>query len=201
MATEILLRLRELARDREVVRTSEIVTAGVSNQAIARFVEQGHLEKVGRGLYRFPDAPISEHHDLINAIKVTPKAVIVLLSALRFHEIGTQNPFQVWIQLPKNSATPKIVWPQVRIIRTSVLSLFTDGVASHHISGEELRITTPARTVADCFKHRSKLGIDVCVEAMRETVRDRKATIGEIDEMARKLRVGKVVRPYLEAMI
>lgn len=201
MVRSPLKRLQALAHDREAVRTSEIVAAGLSNQAITRLVRQGALEKVGRGLYRLQDGPISEHHSLIHAIKGAPRAVIVLLSALRFHEIGTQSPFQVWLQLPLNSPTPKIESPPVRIIRTSVDALFEVGVASYPVGGEEIRITTPARTVADCFKHRSKVGLDVCVEALRETLRDRKARIAEIDEMARLLRVEKVMRPYLEAMI
>lgn len=201
MVTSPLKRLQALAHDREAVRTAEIVAAGLSNQAITRLVRQGELEKVGRGLYRLQDAPISEYHGLIHAIKGAPKAVVVLLSALRFHEIGTQSPFQVWLQLPLNSPTPKIEWPPVRIIRTSVDALFKEGVAFHSISGERVPVTTPARTVADCFKHRSKLGIDVCVEALRETLRDRKATIGEIGEMGKLLRVYSLMRPYLEAMI
>ncbi len=201
MISSPLTRLQALAHDREAVRTSEIVGAGLSNQAITRLVRQGELEKVGRGLYRLQDAPISEHHSLIHAIKGAPKGIVVLLSALRFHEIGTQSPYQVWLQLPLNSPTPKIEWPPVRIIRTSVDALFEVGVAPYPVSGEEFRITTPARTVADCFKHRNKVGLDVCVEALRETLRARKAKIAEIDEMARLLRVEKVMRPYLEAMI
>lgn len=201
MITSPQKRLTQFAHDREAVRTSEIVAAGLSNRAITRLVRQGKLEKMGRGLYRLQDGPISENHSLIHAHTVVPKSVIVLLSALRFHEIGTQSPFQVWLQLPQNAHTPKIEQPPLRIIRTSVEALFEVGVASYQVGGEKLRITTPARTVADCFKHRNKVGLDVCVEALRETLRGRKAKIAEIDEMARLLRVEKVMMPYLEAMI
>ena len=144
---------------------------------------------------------MTENHDFVNAIKGVSKGVIVLISALRFHEIGTQRAHEVWIQLPMKAHAPKIEWPPIRIIRTSVDALFKEGVEQHRLSGETIGITTPARTVADCFKQRNKIGIDVCVEALRETLRDRKATIGEIGRMARLLRIGKVVRPYLEAMI
>ncbi len=120
--------------------------------------------------------------------------------ALVFHGIGTQRAHEVWIQLPSQSRVPKIDWPPIRVIRTRLKSLQTQGVEIHQLGGTAVPITTPARTVADCFKHRNKLGIDVCVEALRETVRERKATIGEIGQMARLLRVGKVVQPYLEAM-
>jgi len=193
--------IQALAASRESVRTSELVEAGISNQAITRLVRRGELEKVRRGVYRLPDSPITEHHDLVNAIKGAPRAVVVLLSALRFHGIGTENPHEVWIQLPLKAHAPKIEWPPVRIIRTSMDSLFTEGVERHCLSGEIVPVTTAARTVADCFKQRNKIGVDVCVEALRETLRERKATIGQMGEMGRLLRVGKVMQPYLEAMI
>ena len=201
MTTSPLQRIQALAASREAVRTSELVEAGVSNPAITRLVRRGELEKVRRGVYRLPDSPITEHHDLVNAVKGAPRGVVVLLSALRFHGIGTQNPHEVWIQIPIKAHAPKIEWPPVRIIRTSVDSLFTEGVERHRLSGEIVPVTTPARTVADCFKQRNKIGIDVCVEALRETLRERKATIAQMGEMGRLLRVGKVMQPYLEAMI
>lgn len=201
MSETSLQKIKTIVQEREAVTTAEIVANGVSNQAITRLVRSGALEKVRRGLYRLPDSPITEHHDLVNAIKGSPNAVIVLISALCFHQIGTQRAHQVWMQLPMKAYAPKIEWPPIRIIRSSVDSLFTEGVATHQLSGETISITTPARTVADCFKHRNKLGIDICVEALRETVQDRKATIGEISQMSRLLRVGKVTQPYLEAMI
>ncbi len=201
MKESSLDQIRTLAKGREAVRTSEIVEVGVSNQAITRLVRSGDLEKVRRGLYRLPDSPITEHHDLVNAIKGAPGAVIVLISALSFHGIGTQRAHEVWMQLPIKAHAPKIEWPPVRIVRTSVKELFSVGVETHLLSGEVIPITTSARTVADCFKFRNQIGLDVCVEALRETLHDRKATIGEIGKMARLLRVGKVIRPYLEAMI
>ncbi len=194
-------KIQALAKGRESITTSEIVEIGVSNQAVTRLLRRGALEKVRRGVYRLPNSPITENHDLVNAMKGAPKAVVVLISALHFHGIGTQQAHEVWIQLPMKAHAPRIEWPPIRIIRTSVNALFTEGVEEHRLSGEMVRITTPARTVADCFKHRNKLGIDVCVEALRETLRERKSTIGEIGRMGRLLRAGKVMRPYLEAMI
>jgi len=194
-------KIQALAKGRESITTSEIVEIGVSNQAVTRLLRRGALEKVRRGVYRLPNSPITENHDLVNAMKGAPKAVVVLISALHFHGTGTQRAHEVWIQLPMKAHAPRIEWPPIRIIRTSVNALFTEGVEEHRLSGEVIRITTPARTVADCFKHRNKLGIDVCVEALRETLRARKSTIGEIGRMGRLLRVGKVMRPYLEAMM
>jgi predicted transcriptional regulator of viral defense system len=194
-------KLSALASGHEVLTTSQLLDAGISDRSITRLVEQGTLVRVRRGIYEHANCPVSEHHDLIQVAKSASRAVIVLISALRFHEIGTQSPHEVWIQLPAQTRVPKIDWPPIRVIRTRVKALQTEGVEHHHLGGTKVAITTPARTVADCFKHRNKLGIDVCVEALRETLNERKATIGEMGEMGRLLRVGNVMRPYLEAMI
>ena len=194
-------KLSSLAFAHEVLTTGQLLDAGISDQSITRLVEQGTLVRVRRGIYEHADCPVSEHHDLIQVSKSASRAVIVLISALKFHNIGTQQAYEVWIQLPAQTRVPKIDWPPIRVIRTRVKALQTEGVEHHHLGGAEVAITTPARTVADCFKHRNKLGIDVCVEALRETLNERKATIGEMGEMAKLLRVGKVMKPYLEAMI
>ena len=194
-------RLCSLASAHEVLTRAQLLEAGISDQSITRLVEQGALERVRRGIYQHADSPTSEHHDLIQVAKSASRAVIVLISALRFHNIGTQQPYDVWIQLPAQTRVPKIDWPPIRVIRTRVKALQTEGVKRHHLGGTEVSITTPARTVADCFKHRNKLGIDVCVEALRETLNGRKANIAELSEMGQLLRVGNVMKPYLEAMI
>ncbi len=201
MPSTLQKNLSSLAAANELLTTSQLLDAGISDQSITRLVEQSTLERVQRGLYKHVDSEISEHHDLIQISKASSRAVVVLISALRFHEIGTQSPREVWIQLPAQTRVPKIDWPPIRVIRTRVKELQSEGVERHELGGAMVSVTSPARTVADCFKHRNKLGIDVCVEALRETLNDRKATIGEIGEMARLLRVGKVMRPYLEAMI
>jgi predicted transcriptional regulator of viral defense system len=200
MSTTLQSKLRSLAPANEVLTTRQLLEAGISDQSITRLVAQKVLNRVRRGIYCHVDAPFSEHHDLIQVVKSAPRSVIVLISALKFHDIGTQQAHEVWIQLPSQSRVPKIDWPPIRVIRTRVKTLQVKGVANHHLGGCEVPITTPARTVADCFKHRNKLGIDVCVEALRETVKERKATIGEIAAMSRLLKVGRVVQPYLEAM-
>jgi len=200
MPTPLQDKLRSLAPAHEVLTTRQLLEAGISDQSITRLVGQGVLIRERRGIYRHMDAPLSENHGFIQVVKSAPRAVIVQISALVFHGIGTQRAHEVWIQLPSQSRVPKIDWPPIRVIRTRLKSLQTQGVEIHQLGGTAVPITTPARSVADCFKHRNKLGIDVCVEALRETVRGRKATIGEIGRMARLLRVGKVVQPYLEAM-
>jgi len=201
MPSNLQDRLRSLASAHEVLTTAQLLEADISDQSITRLVKEGTLVRVRRGIYQHANSPVSEHHDLIQVTKSASRAVIVLVSALRFHDIGTQQPYQVWIQLPAQTRVPKIDWPPIRVIRTRVEELQTEGVKKHHLGGSEVAITTPARTVADCFKHRNKLGIDVCVEALRETLNARKASIAEISEMGQLLRVGKVMKPYLEAMI
>ena len=201
MTSNLQKKLSVLASANEVLTTRQLLGAGISDRSITRLVEEGTLVRVRRGIYEHPESAISEHHDLIQIAKSAPRAVVVLLSALRFYEIGTQSPHEVWIQLPAQTRVPKIDWPPIRVIRTRVKALQTEGVERRRLGGTEVAITTPARTVADCFKHRNKLGIDVCVEALRETLNGRKAKLGEISEMAKLLRVGKVMRPYLEAMI
>ncbi|MGJ8697390.1 MAG: type IV toxin-antitoxin system AbiEi family antitoxin domain-containing protein [Verrucomicrobiaceae bacterium] len=201
MSSSLQNKLSSLASAHEVLTTAQLLDAGISDRSITRLVEQGILIRERRGIYQHADCPVSENHDLIQVTKSASRAVIVLISALRFHNIGTQQPYQVWIQLPAQTRVPKIVWPPIRVIRTRLKELQTVGVKQHHLGGTEVSITTPARTVADCFKHRNKLGIDVCVEALRETLRGKKATIAEMSEMGRLLRVGKVMKPYLEAMI
>lgn len=200
MSSPLQTKLQSLASAHEVLTTRQLLDAGISDQSITRLAEQGVLIRERRGIYRHMDAPLSEYHGFIQVVKSAPRAVIVQISALAFHGIGTQRAHEVWIQLPSQSRVPKIDWPPIRVIRTRLKSLQTQGVKIHQLGGTSVPITTPARTVADCFKHRNKLGIDVCVEALRESMRERKATIGEIGRMARLLRVGKVVQPYLEAI-
>jgi predicted transcriptional regulator of viral defense system len=193
--------IRELAGERETLKTAEIRAAGISGQSVTRLVRAGQLERVQRGLYRLPDSPITEHHDLVNVIKVAPKAIIVLISALRFHEIGTQVAREVWIQLPLKAHAPRIAWPPIKIVRTSIGALLTEGVEIHRISGENIPITCPARTVADCFKHRSQIGLESCLEALREVLSSKRGIVSEIHHYAKLNRVAKVMQPYLEGMV
>ncbi len=193
--------LEQLAASYEVLTTAQLKGAGLHDSDISTLVEEGRLARIRRGIYRHAESPISEHHDLIQVISNAPKAVVVLLSALRHHNIGTQQTYEVWIQLPAQAWVPGIEWPPIRVIRTRVLALQTEGVEVHTIGSAKIPVTTPARTVADCFKFRNQIGLDVCVEALRETIRERKASITEIEEMGKLIRVEKVMRPYIESMI
>ncbi len=192
-------RLLSLAAGREILPLSVIRAAGLPSNVASRLVREGKLERVGRGLYRHPDAPISAHHDLVEVMARMDKAVIVLLSALRFHELGTQQPHGVWIQLPARARVPKIEWPALRVVRTRSEALFTEGVERHFIGGIEIPVTSPARTVADCFKYRNQIGLDVCLEAAKELRRRDRGSSRDLYHYAKLNRVQRVVQLYLEA--
>jgi len=139
-------------------------------------------------------------HEIICVAATSPSSVMVLLSALAFHQIGTQQPHKVWIQIEAKGRVPDIDWPKLRVVRTRVSDLFEIGVETHQLGGQNVKITNPARTVADCFKHRNKLGLEVCIEAAREAVRGKKATVSDMAEMAKQLRVLSLMQPYLEVI-
>lgn len=201
MSGNIQNKLKSVAFQHEVLTIADLLDAGISGQTVTRLVREGQLTRVRRGIYHHVDSPVTENHDLIHVIRSVPKAVIVLISALKFHDIGNQQAYQVWIQLPMAARRPKIDWPPIRLVRTRVEALFTEGVVLHKLSGVEVPITSPERTVVDCFKHRNKLGIDVCNEALRDVIRKNKNSRGEIHRLACLTRVNKVMQPYLEAMM
>ncbi|NOX98611.1 MAG: transcriptional regulator [Verrucomicrobia bacterium] len=201
MPDSILSKLRSVASQHEVLTIAHLLEAGISDQSLTRLVRDGHLTRVRRGIYHHVDSPVTEHHDLIQVIQSAPKAVIVLISALKFHNIGTQQAYQVWIQLPMKARSPKIDWPPIRIVRTRVEVLFTEGVVIHKLSRVDVAITSPERTVVDCFKQRNKLGIDVCNEALRDVIQKDRNSRREIHRLARLTRVSKVMQPYMEAML
>lgn len=147
-----------------------------------------------------PDAEITVHHGLAQARKAIPKGVICLLSALRFHEIGTQAPHEVWMAIDRRAARPRIKRPRMRIVRFSGKAL-TEGIEEHRVEGVAVRIYNPAKTVADCFKYRNKIGLDVALEALREVIRGRKCSVDELWQYAKVCRVTNIIRPYMEAIL
>lgn len=189
-----------LARERGTVTTREIVEAGIHSQVLTRLVREGSLERVSRGNYRHPSVPVTEHHGLVLAATAVPKGIVCLLSALSFHEIGTQVPSEVWLALDRRARRPVVNYPPLRIVRFSGEAL-REGVGIHRIEGIDVRITSVAKTVADLFKYRNKIGLDVALEALREGWRERRFTIDELDRAARACRVERVMRPYVEGVI
>lgn len=191
--------LLELARSRPLLRARDVRDAGISTALLSRLVAEGRLERVGRGVYRDPETDWDEHTSIATVAAIVPRGVIVLLSALNFHGIGTHQANAIWIQLPINATQPKVDYPPIEVVRTRVAEAFTAGVEEHDLNGIKVRITDPARTVADCFKHRNKFGLELCLEALRETVPSR-AKPAEVLTHARMNRVERIVLPYLELL-
>jgi predicted transcriptional regulator of viral defense system len=199
-APDATAQVLRLARRRGSITRREVAQAGIHTQTLSRLVRAGSLQRVARGRYRLPDAPITEHHGLALVAAAVPTAVICLVSALSFHEIGTQLPHEVWIALDRRTRRPALSYPRLRVHRFSGKAL-TEGIETHRLEGESVKVYGVAKTLADVFKYRNKVGLDVALEALREVWRARKATMDEIHFYARVCRVERVMRPYLDALV
>lgn len=193
-------RVLALAEKTGTVTTRQVVAAGMHRQVLTRMVEEGQLERVSRGVYSVPDRPVTEHHGLALVAAAVPEGVVCLLSALAFHEIGTQLPHEVWIALDRRTHPPQLQYPPLRIVLFTGDAL-TEGIEEHKIEGRTVRIYGAAKTVADCFKYRNKIGLDVALEALREGWTARAFTMDEIEHSAAICRVSRVMKPYLEALV
>ena len=189
----------EVATKKGVVLARDVLRRGLHTQTLTRLVAEGMLERVGRGVYRRPDADITEHHSLVLAAAAVPHGVVCLTSALVFHGIGTQLPHEVWLALDRRARKPGTTAVPVNVVRFSGAAL-TFGVETHRLEGQPVRIYSLAKTLADCFKYRNKIGIDVAVEALRESIAEGRLTPAELEPAARVCRVERVLRPYLEAL-
>ncbi|UCH97541.1 MAG: type IV toxin-antitoxin system AbiEi family antitoxin domain-containing protein [Candidatus Aminicenantes bacterium] len=189
----------ELIKKAGILRPRDLDSYGIPREYFRRLYRQGLIDKIGRGLYTLKDANITEHHSLVEACKKVPNGMICLLSALHFHEITTQIPFEVWIAIDNKSKKPKPENLALRVVRFSGSALHA-GVEEHTIENVRIRVYNPAKTVADCFKYRNKIGLDVALEALRDC-RDKKlCTIDQLWEYAQICRVSNVMRPYLESL-
>jgi predicted transcriptional regulator of viral defense system len=189
-----------LAREAGILRPRDLEQHGIAREYLTRLTQQGALERVGRGLYIVAGAELSESHSLAEAARRAPGGVVCLLSALRFHDLTTQAPFEVWLALPPGAWRPRLGTPPLRIVRFSGQAL-TEGIEEHVVESVRVRVYTPAKTVADCFKFRNKIGLDVALEALRETWRARRATMDDLWNYAQICRVTTVMRPYLESLL
>lgn len=167
---------------------------------LQRLVAAGTVEKVGPGLYRLAAAEPSEFETLAMVASAIPAAIICLLSALSLHGIGTQAPHEVWLALDRKARKPGLLPALLRIVRFSGAAL-TYGIETHPILGVPVRVTSPARTIVDCFRYRGKIGLDVALEALRDAIRTRRVTIDEIMRASEVLRARTVISPYLEALV
>jgi predicted transcriptional regulator of viral defense system len=192
-------RVLDLLGQNGVLRPSDLDAIGVPRVVLTRMTAAGLLDKIGRGLYRLPDATISEHESLVTVALRAPQAVFCLLTSLQFHELTTQLPRQVWIAMPRGSHVPRIAWPPVRMIQMSG-DAYSTGIEIIEQDKVQLRVYGVAKTVADCFKYRNTIGLDVALEALREARAERKATAADLWRYATICRVANVMRPYLEAI-
>jgi predicted transcriptional regulator of viral defense system len=186
-------------REQGIVRTRDVVAMGIPRVTLTRLEQAGRLDRIGRGLYSVPDTEVSEHHALAAASRRVPKGIVCLLSALRFHGMTAQQPFEVWMAIDRKARCPAVDHPPLRIVRFSGVAL-TDGIRTHKTDGVPARVTDPVRTVADGFRHRNKIGIDVAIEALREYRRLRKGSLDALAKAAQARRAAKVMRPYPEAL-
>jgi len=183
-----------------VVRPGDLEARGIPRGHIYRLLRQGLVEREARGLYVASDHEHTADHGLAQIAKNVPEGVVCLLSALQYHELTTQLPHEVWVAIPEKARRPRIEYPPMRVVRFSGPAL-TQGVETHNIEGVPVRITSVAKTLADCFKYRHKIGLDVALEALRDAWRERRTTMDQIGRFARVCRVERVMRPYLEALV
>ena len=189
----------DLVREVGVIRPRDLEAAGIPGSYLSRLAHAGELDRVGRGLYSLAGASLTEHRSLAEAAKRVPRGVICLLSALRFHELTTQTPFEVWLAIGQKDRTPRPNGTRLRIVRVSGEARDA-GIETHIVEGVPVRIYSVAKTVADCFKFRNKIGIDIAVEALRDCLEQRRCTTDELYEYARVCRVSRVMQPYMEAL-
>jgi predicted transcriptional regulator of viral defense system len=192
-------RVLDLAGQQGLLRASDLEAIGAPRVVLTRLTVAGLLDKVGRGLYRLPGQTGSEHESLATVATKVPQAVFCLLTALQFHELGTQLPRKIWISMPRGSHLPRIGYPPLKMIQMSG-DAYSEGVETVERDGVRLRVYGIAKTVADCFKHRNKIGLDVALEALKEARAQRKASADELWRYAKLCRVANVMRPYLEAV-
>lgn len=191
--------LIELAK-RGPVRARDLDATGIPRATLKRLCDRGILERVDRGLYRLVDAPITELTTLAEVAKRVPHAVICLLTALQFHGLTTESPHAVWILMDRRARRPSLKYPKLEVVRASGPAR-EHGVETRVIDGVAVQITTPAKTVVDCFRFRRHVGLDVAISALRDFLMKRKGTVDEIVLAAEADRISGLIRPYLEALV
>ncbi|MBS0513891.1 MAG: AbiEi antitoxin N-terminal domain-containing protein [Proteobacteria bacterium] len=188
-----------LARRHALLRARDLAEHGLPTITLTRLVAAGKLERVARGVYSLPDRALNEHRSLAEVAIRVPRSVVCLLSALRVHDIGTQAPHEVWLAIPHHMVVPRLDQPRLRIVRMSGAAL-AEGIEHRTIDGVRVPLFNPAKTVVDCFKYRNKIGLDVALEALRESWRARKVKMDDLWRYAAIDRVANVMRPYLETV-
>ena len=192
-------RVLDLVRQAGVLRPRDLDAEGIPRVYLRRLLAEGLLDRPGWGIYIAADLKPTPNHTLAEACKRVPHGVVCLLSALQFHELTTHAPFEVWLAIDEKARLPKVEYPPLRVVRFSGPAL-ENGIKEHRIEGVAVKVYTPAKTVADCFKYRNKIGLDVALEALRDCWKKRRATMDELWQAAKTCRVANVMRPYLESL-
>jgi len=182
------------------LRMAEALKEGIARRTLYRLADEGKLERITRGVYRLAYLPDISYPDLVTVSVRAPKAVICLVSALSFHDLTTQVPHSVWIAIPRDSRPPRIDYPPISWIEVSGKA-YESGVERHFLDGTEVRIYGPEKTLADCFKYRNKIGMDVVLEALNLYMRGSRQDIDSLLHFAEICRVSAVMKPYLEALV
>jgi predicted transcriptional regulator of viral defense system len=188
-----------IVKEMGLVRPSDVEARGVSRTQLYRLFRQGHVVREARGIYTAAQHDYSAEHSLALVAKRVPTGVFCLLTALRFHDLTTQSPAEVWIALPEKARKPRLDYPRLRVARFSGAAL-TEGIEVHQVEGVEIHVYSAAKTVADCFKYRNKIGVDVAVEALRDFSRKYRGGASDLARFARICRVSRVMQPYLDAI-
>jgi len=188
-----------LANEQQIIKPGDLEAAGVPRIVLTRLVRSGQLKRVSRGRYMLPDHSFGAHENLALVASKVRQGVFCLLTALQFHELTTQSPFQIWLAIPNKAQPPKLEYPPLRIFRFSGDAL-TEGVEIHRVEECEIQVYSVAKTVVDCFKFRNKIGLDVALEALKEAWREKRATMDELWKYAQICRMTNVMRPYLETL-
>jgi predicted transcriptional regulator of viral defense system len=189
----------ELAKLRPLLRARDLAEHALPTIVLSRLVAVGKLERVGRGIYSLPGRRLTESSSLAEVCLRVPNGVICLLTALRFHDIGTQAPFEIWIAIPHKAEAPRIDTPSLRVVRMSGSGL-EDGVDRKIIEGVNVPVFNLARTVVDCFKFRNKIGLDVALETLRDAWGQGRLSMTSVEHYARAARMSNVMRPYLQSV-
>lgn len=182
-----------------IMRTKEVIAAGIHPRTLYFMRDEGIVAQVSRGLYELAEGSDINQPDLILVKRKIPDARICLISALDFHGLTDEIPNSVYVALPKGAWEPKLSYPPVKTFRFSDIT-YASGVETHSVDGEQISVYSPAKTIADCFKFRNQIGLDVCIEALKRAINQNKATYSDIFHFAKVCKVTRVITPYMEAI-
>lgn len=189
----------KLAKEQSFFRARDICNLGIASRYLSELVSEGTLMRSGRGVYFLSDNDLTEHHNLVEIAYRVPHAVIALVSALRFHNLTTQNPREIWIAINRGQRKPSIGYPPLQVFYYSEES-FYEGIEEHKIEGEVVKVYSVEKTLADCFKFRSKIGLDVAIEALSDARKSKKLNYDKLYQFAEQNRIFNILRPYVEAI-